>query len=202
MTFVSLTCHISFTAVTLWGQRASLAMTHYNNAYTASNRPAQFTNAAHKFHLGRARAGDVQSHSSVGTGVILLSIGHQETNGKVPLHHAALSYTNALSLIWSSLGISFNWGRYPNKTVKQSSQCQIPRFLSCFLWGVYYSNLRVSFMKGKYWMACTSVSRATNIYQRYKYLICDSLLGMLCWIILRWLKAPFFKDSEKKKPFL
>lgn len=28
-------------------------MTHYNNAYTASNRPAQFTAAAHKFSLGR-----------------------------------------------------------------------------------------------------------------------------------------------------
>ena len=45
-------------------------MTHYNNAYTASNRPAQFTKAAHKFNLGYVRAGDVQSHSSVGTGII------------------------------------------------------------------------------------------------------------------------------------
>lgn len=99
--------HIHFTAVRLWGQRAFLTMTHYNNAYTASNRPAQFTSAAHKFHLGCVKAGNVQSHSGVGTGVILLSIRHQESMFHIIM---TCSLTNAswLKVLYGARYVALN----------------------------------------------------------------------------------------------
>lgn len=128
--------HITFTAVTLWGQKACLTMTHYNNAYAASNRPAPLANDAHKFHLCCVRPGNVQSHSSVGKGVTLLVIKTQA---------ARFHLYNRIVVIWCNItgldsgketSIAMNLSKLSNRKTK------------CFLWGVDDGNLVVPFVKG------------------------------------------------------
>ncbi len=77
-------------------------------------------------------------------------------------HFIMLSYINASWLIWSSPCniMCFNWGTAKGVPINLSNNhAETPQSFLCFLCRVDYSNLYVSFVKGKYsCMGCTSVS--------------------------------------------